>query len=390
MRGINMKKISNVLTTIFIIFIVLGIIGYEIGDKDDKKPKENNNVKLDKIKENKVQKETEEKRNKNEFFQDETVEYNGVEYSILRVEKNSGKDFVKPKSGYEYVVVFIKIENRSNDKISYNPLDWQMENSKGQETSYTIAGGDNDTALSSGDLNPNGYVEGSIAFEQPVGDSGLKLNYYDNILLTKSPDFQFIIGSNKVNNNVNNNVNKHNNSPKQYNNAKYDDIQLEEAAINYYCSVKAVDKIYAMVDNYEGDNVLIRLFSGGDEATSTVDWYTVNSYTGRGTDINGNSIDIMNPPSSSASNYDSGEYIFPNSDSEYLTESDLSSMSSEELRIARNEIYARYGRMFKDQALQNYFNSKSWYTPSIRPEDFNEHWLNEYEKANAKLIKSFE
>ena len=65
-------------------------------------------------------------------------------------------------------------------------------------------------------------------------------------------------------------------------------------------------------------------------------------------------------------------------------------MSSEELRIARNEIYARYGRMFKDQALQNYFNSKSWYTPSIRPEDFNEHWLNEYEKANAKLIKSFE
>jgi|GEM_PF-1483717 len=385
-----MKKISNVLTTIFIIFIVLGIIGYAIGDKDDKKPKENNNVKLDKIKENKVQKETEEKRNKNEFFQDETVEYNGVEYSILRVEKNSGKDFVKPKSGYEYVVVFIKIENRSNDKISYNPLDWQMENSKGQETSYTIAGGDNDTALSSGDLNPNGYVEGSIAFEQPVGDSGLKLNYYDNILLTKSPDFQFIIGSNKVNNNVNNNVNKHNNSPKQYNNAKYDDIQLEEAAINYYCSVKAVDKIYAMVDNYEGDNVLIRLFSGGDEATSTVDWYTVNSYTGRGTDINGNSIDIMNPPASSASNYDSGEYIFPNSDSEYLTESDLSSMSSDELRIARNEIYARYGRMFKDQALQNYFNSKSWYTPSIRPEDFNEHWLNEYEKANAKLIKSFE
>ena len=125
-----MKKILNTLTTIFIIFIVLGIIGYAIDDKDDKKPKENNNVKLNKTKENKVQKETEEKGNKNEFFQDETVEYNGVEYSILRVEKNSGKDFAKPKSGYEYVVVFIKIENRSNDKISYNPLNWQMENIK--------------------------------------------------------------------------------------------------------------------------------------------------------------------------------------------------------------------------------------------------------------------
>lgn len=114
---------------------------------------------------------------------------------------------------------------------------------------------------------------------------------------------------------------------------------------------------------------------------STSDWYTVNVYTGKGTDFWGDPIDIMNPPTTIANNY---------SNSQYLTDSDLWSMSSEELRIARNEIYARHGRMFKDQALQNYFNSKSWYIPSVRPEDFNEQWLNEYEKANAKFIKSFE
>ena len=128
----------------------------------------------------------------------------------------------------------------------------------------------------------------------------------------------------------------------------------------------------------------------GADAIATLDWYTVNIYTGKGTDFLGDPIDIMNPPTTTANNYSNDEYIFPYSNSQYLTESDLWSMSSEELRIARNEIYARHGRMFKDKALQNYFDSKSWYIPSVRPEDFNEQWLNEYEKANAKLIKSFE
>ena len=160
--------------------------------------------------------------------------------------------------------------------------------------------------------------------------------------------------------------------------------------MEYYRAVNGPDRISAMSDGEDGDNIKIRIFVDGADAIDTLAWYTVNIYTGKGTDFLGDPIDIMNPPTTTANNYSNDEYIFPNSDSEYLTESDLSSMSSEELRIARNEIYARYGRMFKDQALQNYFNSKSWYTPSIRPEDFNEHWLNEYEKANAKLIKSFE
>lgn len=103
-----------------------------------------------------------------------------------------------------------------------------------------------------------------------------------------------------------------------------------------------------------------------------------------------NYAETMSAEAMYSDNYADNEYIFPKSDSEYITASDLRAMTSEELRLARNEIYARHGRMFKDKALQNYFDSKSWYTPSVRPEDFNEQWLNEYEKANAKLIKSFE
>ena len=83
-------------------------------------------------------------------------------------------------------------------------------------------------------------------------------------------------------------------------------------------------------------------------------------------------------------------YILPNSDSCYLTDSDVSWMSSETLRLARNEIYARHGRIFDSADLNQYFNSQSWYTGLYTADEFNESWLNEYEKANINLIKSYE
>ena len=83
------------------------------------------------------------------------------------------------------------------------------------------------------------------------------------------------------------------------------------------------------------------------------------------------------------------EYIFPESNFQYLKKWELEGLSKEELKIARNEIYARHGRMFQDDSLQAYFNSRSWYTPSIAPEDFKESKLNEVEIANRDLIVSY-
>ena len=51
------------------------------------------------------------------------------------------------------------------------------------------------------------------------------------------------------------------------------------------------------------------------------------------------------------------EYILPDSDSRYISENELGGMSSEQLRLARNEIFARHGRKFKDAQLQEYFNT---------------------------------
>lgn len=86
-----------------------------------------------------------------------------------------------------------------------------------------------------------------------------------------------------------------------------------------------------------------------------------------------------------------GDYVIPDSSSRLLGSSDLSGLSEWELRIARNEIYARHGRMFNDSALDSYFRGKSWYVPSIAAENFDDNtYLSKTELKNAKLISDYE
>ncbi len=81
------------------------------------------------------------------------------------------------------------------------------------------------------------------------------------------------------------------------------------------------------------------------------------------------------------------DYLLPGSDSRYLTTADLSSLTHEELCFARNEIFARHGRIFKTPQLAAYFNTKSWYHGTISPDKFDESVLNKYEWANVNLIR---
>lgn len=87
------------------------------------------------------------------------------------------------------------------------------------------------------------------------------------------------------------------------------------------------------------------------------------------------------------------EYIFADSDSAYLSESQLKNLTKDQLKYARNEIYARHGRKFTDTSIQAYFNGKSWYVPSYEPEQFDkieESVFNDYEKKNIELIVKVE
>ncbi len=72
---------------------------------------------------------------------------------------------------------------------------------------------------------------------------------------------------------------------------------------------------------------------------------------------------------------------------ELVTEETLGYLFAEDLRVLRNEIYARRGRIFKDVNLQKYFESQAWYKPD--PE-FKDEMLNEIESKNLAIIKEAE
>lgn len=62
------------------------------------------------------------------------------------------------------------------------------------------------------------------------------------------------------------------------------------------------------------------------------------------------------------------DFILPDATGHVYTKEELPELTQEELRIARNEIYARHGRTFKSDDLNQYFTGKSWYNGTIDPE----------------------
>lgn len=88
--------------------------------------------------------------------------------------------------------------------------------------------------------------------------------------------------------------------------------------------------------------------------------------------------------------YDDDDYILPDSGTRKLTNSDLAGLDADELELARNEIYAREGRRFNTDYIQDYFDDKWWYVGTIEPEDFTEDMLNDVEKYNVNFIRNYE
>lgn len=76
----------------------------------------------------------------------------------------------------------------------------------------------------------------------------------------------------------------------------------------------------------------------------------------------------------------------------YLSNSDVSGFSARQLRLLRNTVFAKYGRVFlKDADLQTYFNAKSWYVPNdnyTSGTDYVE--LTAADEANLDVIKAAE
>lgn len=70
-----------------------------------------------------------------------------------------------------------------------------------------------------------------------------------------------------------------------------------------------------------------------------------------------------------------------------LSNSDLVGLSKWELDVLRNSVYARYGRTFNRQDLQEYFDSQFWYKPNPQ---YSDNMLSEVERYNATLIYNYQ
>ncbi|MFI8605164.1 YARHG domain-containing protein [Cellulophaga baltica] len=107
-------------------------------------------------------------------------------------------------------------------------------------------------------------------------------------------------------------------------------------------------------------------------------------------------LKLENPPIQTGSNgdYEIGSISKPdkigkyfNTKEDILTDNILSKMNKSELKIMRNEIYARYHYIFKTKQMSEYFKKQDWYSGYHNNIDL---YLTKIEKENIKKIKAFE
>lgn len=121
------------------------------------------------------------------------------------------------------------------------------------------------------------------------------------------------------------------------------------------------------------------------EAPATQAQQSSNSQNSSSGNSNSQSSNAQSSSNTNTSN--NGGFIFPNSDSSYLSNAQVSALSDNDLQLAINEIYARRGRIFKDASLNAYFNSQSWYEGKYTAEEFEKNVkFNTYEQKNLQLL----
>lgn len=80
--------------------------------------------------------------------------------------------------------------------------------------------------------------------------------------------------------------------------------------------------------------------------------------------------------------------LFPEASARLLTEAELAGRSKKDLRLMRNEIYARYGYIFKVGGdMDLHFTEQDWYRPVYREV---EQWFTKIEKHNIRSIQKAE
>ncbi len=117
-----------------------------------------------------------------EFTANDVIQLNDYQLKIDKVERNwlPNNGYDRPESGKEYVLIAVTITNTGKNSIPYNTYDFKLQDSNGVQKSEAFTTAEN--KLNSGDLAANGKVSGNLAFEAPLGDTGLKLIFNPTLL----------------------------------------------------------------------------------------------------------------------------------------------------------------------------------------------------------------
>ena len=86
----------------------------------------------------------------------------------------------------------------------------------------------------------------------------------------------------------------------------------------------------------------------------------------------------------SAADY-SDEYIMPDADIRVYESWEIADFDEHDTQMAINELFARHGRIFKDDDVRRYFNNISWYYPEKEEVDPKEEF-NSCEYQNYNLL----
>ena len=117
-----------------------------------------------------------------DFHLEYTNESRYLRVESLGTSRSDGTwDYPAPE-GKEYVVVSLRITNLYEDIMAYDAADFELCNSNGNLTPSLETDLDTATALGYGRLLPDGFVEGTVVFLAPVGETDLVLylNDYTN------------------------------------------------------------------------------------------------------------------------------------------------------------------------------------------------------------------
>ena len=164
---------KNVLITIGIIFVIINVIACSGAGVDSSK--------AEKVADGSSTYTTTEKPVDQVFKVGEAVKLGNAELTVLSMEKTKGGQYDEKKPGMEFIIVNVKLKNVSkNERVRYDPLDFKIENSQGvlNDHAYLSILEQDSSELASG-----AEITGKVAFEVPIDDKKLTLEYRENMFL---------------------------------------------------------------------------------------------------------------------------------------------------------------------------------------------------------------